>query len=243
MQYLEAQKEIFRAQDIIRVIDRQRFDAEKEAVEARTRARTLNQQIMVQAAMEEGRKMGLEEGLKRGRALALQEAEMMSRYADDEGDEEYDDNQADYYPQSIRSPPTDNVQEPPAPERAQAPPDDVPPTPRPLPSPPPPEPTPVPPPIILSQPQNRPDVVYHSRVDIPPDGWVPELGTDAFIHIPPPHELSPMLATVTLEPDPVGSVSGRRSRSPGVPDGPAAPSVADHSLRHQPSWASDSRLE
>jgi len=246
MQYREAQDEILRAQEIIRVIDRQRYDAEKEAVEARTTARTLNQQIMVQAAMEEGRKIGLEEGLKRGRALALQEAEMMSQY-DEVEDDEYGDNQANHYPRSILSS-IDDVQEPSSPERTQAPPGDVPPTPRPAPSPSPvpapapPEPTLVPPPIFHNQ--SRREGVYRSRVDIPPDGYIPELGTDSFIHMPPAYELSPSLAAnLTLEQDPPGSVSGRRSRSPGVPDGPAAPSAVDPPLRHQPSWASDSHLK
>jgi hypothetical protein len=62
-----AQKEIFRAQDVLHVVDVQRYQAEKEAARARTTARTLNEEKMIQLASGEGRKIGILEGLERSR--------------------------------------------------------------------------------------------------------------------------------------------------------------------------------
>ncbi|KAJ3507343.1 hypothetical protein NLJ89_g6362 [Agrocybe chaxingu] len=66
-----AQKEIYRAQDVIQIVDRQRYQAEQEAAKNRTKARQLNETIMVQLARDEAYKMGLQQGLERGRQLTL----------------------------------------------------------------------------------------------------------------------------------------------------------------------------
>ncbi|KAF9528494.1 hypothetical protein CPB83DRAFT_854244 [Crepidotus variabilis] len=68
-----AQREIYRAQDVIAIVDRQRHTAEKEAAKNRTKARQLNETLLVQAAREEAWRMGLKEGLDRGRNIALAE--------------------------------------------------------------------------------------------------------------------------------------------------------------------------
>ena len=66
-----AQREIFRAQDIIGLVDQQRHVAETEAAKNRSKARQLNETLMVQAAREEAFRLGLQEGLERGRNIAL----------------------------------------------------------------------------------------------------------------------------------------------------------------------------
>ncbi|KIM49942.1 hypothetical protein M413DRAFT_439058 [Hebeloma cylindrosporum] len=64
-----AQKEIFRAQDVVNKLERQRVDAENEAVRSRDKIRKLMETRAVEQAMEEGRRLGFEEGLKQGRSL------------------------------------------------------------------------------------------------------------------------------------------------------------------------------
>jgi hypothetical protein len=66
-----AQREIYRAQDVIALVDRQRHSAETEAAKNRTKARQLNETILIQAAREEAYRLGMKEGLDRGRAIAL----------------------------------------------------------------------------------------------------------------------------------------------------------------------------
>jgi len=68
-----AQKEIYRAQETITIVDRdqQRHAAEKEAAKNRSKARQLNETLLVQAAREEAWRLGLQEGLNQGRNIAL----------------------------------------------------------------------------------------------------------------------------------------------------------------------------
>lgn len=68
-----AQKEIFRAQDVLRTVDKRRSEAEKEAAELRTKNRRLVEEAKVQRAMEQGRLQGMKEGIERGRELGLLE--------------------------------------------------------------------------------------------------------------------------------------------------------------------------
>lgn len=196
IQLESAQKEIFRAQDVLHVVDTQRYEAEKEAAQARATARQLNQEIMVKVAMEEGRKIGLQEGLQRGRHLGIQEAQMLAQFSDmedEEGEEGeyYDDNEngsldtfddIDYRSRFIGSVEDVRTPEPPPPEPPQVPADPI----------------PVPPPEPVQPiPDNRPRSFYnasssvrHSYVSIPPDGYIPALDADHIIRIPPPHEFS-----------------------------------------------------
>ena len=62
-----AQREIERAEAVIRVVEREREAAEQEAARARTAARRMGEETMIERAREEGRRMGFEEGLRRGR--------------------------------------------------------------------------------------------------------------------------------------------------------------------------------
>ncbi|KAH0830134.1 hypothetical protein J3R83DRAFT_1481 [Lanmaoa asiatica] len=73
LQLENAQKEIFRAQDIIDQVASQRNEAEAEAARARTKARKLQEEKLVMFAREEGRRMGYKEGLSIGRRIGYDE--------------------------------------------------------------------------------------------------------------------------------------------------------------------------
>ncbi|KAF8906477.1 hypothetical protein CPB84DRAFT_1844332 [Gymnopilus junonius] len=66
-----AQREIYRAQDVIGIVDKQRLVAEKDAAKSRTRARELNERLLMESAKNEAYQLGLQEGLNRGRELAF----------------------------------------------------------------------------------------------------------------------------------------------------------------------------
>ncbi|KAI6128044.1 hypothetical protein EV401DRAFT_943537 [Pisolithus croceorrhizus] len=74
LQLENAQREIFRAQDIINQVSSQRNEAEAEAARARTKARKLQEEKLVMLAREEGRRQGYQEGLMKGRSLGYYEA-------------------------------------------------------------------------------------------------------------------------------------------------------------------------
>ncbi|KAJ8593272.1 hypothetical protein M405DRAFT_685735, partial [Rhizopogon salebrosus TDB-379] len=61
LQFDNAQKEIFRAQDIINQVSTQKNEAQAEAARARTKARKLHGERMVMIAHEEGRHCGYKE--------------------------------------------------------------------------------------------------------------------------------------------------------------------------------------
>lgn len=195
-----AQQEIFRAQDVLSVVDAQRVEAEEDAARARAATRKMNQEVMVQLAREEGRRTGIREGIERGRDLGFYEGHMMGysqAYSSDfdfvDEDEVYSDDyqrasrrtsqgtsrrtsrraSEDHHVYNSRYTPTDE-NHPPSP------------------------PVPVPPPCSTTKPadENRPTIVRsvppsprHPPITIPPDGFIPEAGLDSIIHLPPPHEL------------------------------------------------------
>jgi flagellar biosynthesis/type III secretory pathway protein FliH len=73
-----AQREIYRAQDVIDRIAQEKHDAEEDAARARTKARKLQEEKMVMMAREEGRRQGFKEGLSRGRRIGFEEARSMA---------------------------------------------------------------------------------------------------------------------------------------------------------------------
>lgn len=77
LQLENAQKEIFRAQDIINQVSVQRNEAEADAARARTKARKLQEEKLVMLAREEGRREGYQEGLSKGRRMGFQEARIL----------------------------------------------------------------------------------------------------------------------------------------------------------------------
>lgn len=65
----EAQRQIFRAQEVLREVEDRRREAEEEAASLRKRLRKMSEEKLVQAAREEGRKQGLREGMEMGRGI------------------------------------------------------------------------------------------------------------------------------------------------------------------------------
>ncbi|KAI9436170.1 hypothetical protein H4582DRAFT_458339 [Lactarius indigo] len=75
LQLDQAQREIFRAQEMLTGLEARRHDAEEDAARARSVARKLQEERAVEAAREEGKQQGWHEGLRRGMLLGRQEAE------------------------------------------------------------------------------------------------------------------------------------------------------------------------
>ncbi|KAF8629127.1 hypothetical protein AX17_005713 [Amanita inopinata Kibby_2008] len=71
-----AQKEIYRAQDVLGLVDKQRLAAEREAADLRSRHRKLVEESKLQRAREQGRLQGIKEGLEKGRDLGLLEGRL-----------------------------------------------------------------------------------------------------------------------------------------------------------------------
>ena len=214
-----AQQEIFRAQDVIGVVDRQRHAAEKEAAKNRSRARQLNETIMIQAAREEAWRLGMQEGLDRGRDIALAELPLAS-YSGSKGVVDHGD---EYSFDETRTPTPEQEERPPfqtrprsiaagsyyskPPSMREQPRATSSPNPVPVSLPPilPTAPPSVPPSIA---PRSRPPSVHPSeqirpisfrgpsptpRMShgfVPPDNLIPSLDADNRIRIPPPHEFS-----------------------------------------------------
>lgn len=82
LQLENAQKEIFRAQDIINQVSAQKCEAEADAARARTKARKLQEEKMMMIAHEDGRRRGYKEGLSIGRRLGFDEGSTI-RYDDE----------------------------------------------------------------------------------------------------------------------------------------------------------------
>lgn len=147
---------------------------------------------MIRLAREEGRRMGIQEGLTRGRDLGIREGRMMV-YAEARSSVRSDE----YYAESRTPSPVDFDQ--PSQARRISSPVKIPPAPEPAPVP------PIPPVVPNHEPPSRPPSQYsgaiqptivhnasrsprHIPIDIPPDGYIPELGLDSIIRLPPPHE-------------------------------------------------------
>jgi hypothetical protein len=102
LQFDNAQREIYKAQDLINQIEAQRREAEDAAARARTTARKLKEQNLVMLAKEEGRRLGYREGLARGRRMGYDEGRAVrfstSRRDDyvDRSDDEFISDERDY---------------------------------------------------------------------------------------------------------------------------------------------------
>lgn len=73
LQYDNAQREIFKAQELIDQIEAERQEAEAAAARARSTARKLKEQNLIIVAREEGRQVGYQEGLATGRRMVYEE--------------------------------------------------------------------------------------------------------------------------------------------------------------------------
>ena len=87
LQYESAQREIFKAQELIDQIEAERQDAEAAAARARSTARKLKEQNLIIMAREEGRQVGYQEGLATGRRMAYEERMRAGDYTEDSEDE------------------------------------------------------------------------------------------------------------------------------------------------------------
>lgn len=82
VQLSQAQQEIFRAQELVDGLEARRHDAEEEAARARSIARKLKEEKLVDLAREEGRSEGWREGLRKGWRLGWEEASEDRRVRD-----------------------------------------------------------------------------------------------------------------------------------------------------------------
>ncbi|KDR75288.1 hypothetical protein GALMADRAFT_249292 [Galerina marginata CBS 339.88] len=103
-----AQREIYRAQEVISIVDRQRLGAEKEAAKNRTKARQLNELVLINGAREEAYKLGLQEGLDRGRELAFDASAPPTAGGEEAGETEYGYPEDDYSFDDTRPPIPEN---------------------------------------------------------------------------------------------------------------------------------------
>lgn len=65
----EAQKEIFKAQNVLQQVEDQRREAEEEATKLRRKVRKMNEEKVIELAREQGRKQGLREGIEMGKDI------------------------------------------------------------------------------------------------------------------------------------------------------------------------------
>ncbi|KIM45062.1 hypothetical protein M413DRAFT_24327 [Hebeloma cylindrosporum] len=218
-----AQREIYRAQDIIGIVDKQRHNAEKEAAKHRSKARELNETILIQTAHTEAYKLGMEEGLNRGRELANVNAAFMGGgqeedYLDEEEEHAYPPLPLDpprIHSEHSRAPRSEHSRAPrsehsraPRSEHSRAPTHT-----RPSPAL---NQVPLPNPSIDPSENIRPISIRNvsssprpPTVAIPPDNLIPTLDADMRIRIPPPHEF--------------------QHRTPEPPPSPQLPAMSDSS--------------
>ena len=107
IQLRTAQNEIYKAQDTIEAVDRQRYNAEKEAAKFRSKTRQLNEDILMLAAREEAWKLGLQDGLNNGRSNEE------SRFTEEPGEDALD-NDDDSFDETTSSPDDNTVPGPPS---------------------------------------------------------------------------------------------------------------------------------
>ena len=95
IQLKSAQNEIYKAQDIIEAVDLQRYNAEREAAKYRSKARQLHETILMSAAREEAWKLGLQEGLNRGRGQSNEENRFVEPSEEDDDENSFDETISD----------------------------------------------------------------------------------------------------------------------------------------------------
>ncbi|CAA7261091.1 unnamed protein product [Cyclocybe aegerita] len=265
-----AQNEIDRAQEVVDRLERQRVEAEEEAVRARQNHRKIQEVRAVELAMEEGRRLGYEEGIQQGRNLNqlydYMDSQAESRRVERDRGEDRDAAQStrgsfsqsgSSSRRSRRSSSSGSVAAPtehphgtppdvvrysdslPLPTLSTPPPVRVPST---QPQPPPPMPPEQPPmmphphvhhrnrsnsrpetidvndntPIRPISVHNHSPSVVHRPITLPPDNYIPTMGPNSMISLPPPHELSL----------PVAPEAPPTRPAPQQPPPPMAPSSA-----------------
>lgn len=243
-----AQKEIFRAQEILESLETQRHDAETSAAKARTVARKLREDGLVDLAREEGHRLGLQEGLARSRRVGFDQARSTPDRRDSrpvQGNPSHVDDREERE-DDVRSPtPTQThfIAEPPLGPIGESM-LNFPPSPRqevlshPEPAPPPPSDFP---PIVVrdaQSPSRRP------RSIIPHDGFIPHAENDSTIRLPPPHGMAQPIArsSPTLDRQQSTESEPLMVRDPGVrqnfplePESPGSTTISQFELVSDPS--------
>ena len=223
-----AQKEIFRAQEILESLETQRHDAESSAAKARNVARKLREEGLVDLAREEGHRLGLQEGITRARRLGFDQ----TRSTPDRRDSrpvQNNPSHVDEREDDVRSPtPTQTpfiveprlepigepmITFPQSPRAASAPNPEVLSHPEPAPTPPSDF-----PPVVVRDP---PSPSRHPRSIVPQDGFIPRAESDSTIRLPPPHEMA----------QPVSPSSPILDRQPSMESAPLM--VRDPGVRHE----------
>ncbi|KAI0774599.1 hypothetical protein C8Q74DRAFT_1271245 [Fomes fomentarius] len=220
-----AQREILRGSDLLKDIEAQRDSAEEAAARARSTARRLKEEQLMMKAREEGRKQGYQEGLRRGyqqaRGGALMGSNSMflllgvgpSRAGDRvdpldgmammnlsspprtladaaaEEDPYGAGAQGSRFREMMMTPST--LRSGPLPP-AQDEPRYIRPTPM----------------------HNPPSSPSHADYYIPPDGYIPSLGPDNVISMPPPHEMERQPSMSSVPPSSASATDEPRSAPP-----------------------------
>ncbi|KAI0320286.1 hypothetical protein OF83DRAFT_621982 [Amylostereum chailletii] len=184
LQLENAQREIFKAQEILDSMEDQRYQAEASAARARNTARKMKEERLVDLAREEGRRQGMREALAMRGGLAPYEqarrppAQTPDMYRDvslerhdfedaREALDAMDDTMLDYQPEPpgtrtpvAPSPPPPANSIPPSPERSQ--------------------------PIPVN---NVSSPLQHFENIVPLEGFIPRADADGAVRLPPPHEM------------------------------------------------------
>jgi hypothetical protein len=247
-----AQKEIYKAQEILESLETQRHDAEANAAKARNVARKLREDSLVDLAREEGRRLGLQEGLARTRRVGFDQAPSASDRRDSRpvqsNPSHVDDREDDArslthnHTPAVAEPPLEPIGEamlnfPPSPpgarthnpevlsqpERAPIPPGDI-------------------QPIVV---RDMPSPSRHPNSIIPPDGFIPRAGNDSTIRLPPPHEMGQPIAPSSPTFDRPASMDAEplMVREPGVrhdivpmePESPGSTTISQFELVSEPN--------
>ena len=225
LQLENAQREINRAQGLLDALEAQRFEAEESAARARTTARKLKEEKLVQIARDEGRIQGLKEGIAQGRLLGYQEgrAEGYARgraaaaheLADKTISSTVVSSTTDSKLRDLTLPLGSAQNSPPPPGYPNPSAESIV-----VHSPPPIVQRSIPPPtsdngeIHPVMIHTAPPSPQHAPVDFPPEGWIPTIDNDQRIRLPPPHELSASPYTPTSTPPPTRALSPSASDEP-----------------------------
>ncbi|KAI9508907.1 hypothetical protein F5148DRAFT_1191375 [Russula earlei] len=248
-----AQKEIYKAQEILESLETQRHDAEASAAKARNVARKLREESLVDLAREEGHRLGLQAGLSRSRRLGFDHARSTSdgpssrpvpnnlSHAEDQ-DDVGTFTRTSTPAVAVAEPPLDPIGEtmlnfPPSPPTvghlnaevlsqpglARPPPTDL-------------------QPRVVRHTQSP---IQHPESVIPPDSFIPHAGNDSTIRLPPPHEMvrvvsptSPTLnrqASVDSEPLMVRNPDVRQDVVPLEPESPVSTTISQFELVSEPN--------
>ncbi|KAI6043538.1 hypothetical protein EDC04DRAFT_2652287 [Pisolithus marmoratus] len=213
----EAQKEIFKAQNVLQQVEDQRRETEEEATKLRRKVRKMNEEKVIELAREEGRKQGLREGIQVGNDVVYlngrSKGYATGRATADQMTEKYI--AAPYASDTRKSRSSDVAEEiepPYAPTTTHFPPShgsgSV---------------SSLPHLSKGSRSRSRSRAASSARTtmyspagmhaEIPPDGWIPEADSSHLIRLPAPHEL----ARQPLTPTTGSPALSNRSPSPVSP--------------------------